>query len=222
MNAVLRRYSPFGDTKYSDSFHIQRPFSLLIIILFLCIVSYHTRRTAPAYRAKFRKRTSLPLQIHIMAGSFEILRYHILTTLGQATPDVFDLVACLLQSYTNLVLAKTLIRGEKTTRPSYQVAGFLRPIIGVVAFVSGSPDYHCASVKLVNAFIFTRMIIFVARALRLGKIHSQPTIYAYAVFLGGVLSVYESGLSGGVPAYIGLVAMLTALNQYVSEYLKNR
>ena len=136
--------------------------SFVTLTAFFIILLHHTRRSAPKYPSNFGKIKSSPLLFHVLASSFELLTYHCSSSTASRSSDLLDLFACLLQSATNLILAKMFIRGEESTGPSYQAAGLIRPIVGLVAFVSGSDEMHRASVKLLNAFIYTRIMIFVA------------------------------------------------------------
>ena len=76
---------------------------------------------------------------------------------------------------------------------------------------------HHASVKLVNSFVYTRLIIFFAAQLRLDKRFFWSTIYAGAVFYGAAIAVYESGLPGGVAVFVCLVRATQELNKWTSR-----
>ncbi|KAH6952403.1 hypothetical protein BKA56DRAFT_682171 [Ilyonectria sp. MPI-CAGE-AT-0026] len=128
-------------------------------------------------------------------------------------------VACFVQAFTTLRLSKTLLRGDISTRPSYQAPALMRPFVGLAAIVYQSAAIHRASVKLLHAFLYTRMIIFLAKRFGVGKIHSNATIYAHAVFLGAIIAIHDSGLPAGVPVYIGMVGAVMVLNRYVTDRL---
>jgi hypothetical protein len=189
--------------------------STAVLLSFCVILIYHTRWSAPKYQRIFHKQSSLPLVIHMAAGTFELLRYNYFLT---QTSDAFDLVACLLQASTNPILVKTLVRGNATTRPTYQVAGLMRPLLGLYAFFSASPTMHRASVKLVNSFVYTRLIIYFATQVRLNRRYWWSIIYADAVFYGAVIAVYESELPAGVAVFICMVKAVQELNKWTSEY----
>ncbi|RSL80276.1 hypothetical protein CDV31_017135 [Fusarium ambrosium] len=192
---------------------------LLICSMYLLIFAYHTRRSLPVYNAKFRKQSSLSLVLHILAGSFELIRYYTRALDGDVVPEVLDTAACFAQAFTTLRLSKTLLRGDITTRPSYQAPALMRPFVGLTALVYQSPSIHRASVKLLHAFLYTRMIIFLAKRFGVGKIQSNATIYAHAVFLGAIIAIHDSGLPAGVPVYIGMVGAVMVLNRYVADRL---
>lgn len=188
--------------------------SVATLLLFCVILIYHTRSSAPKYQRIFHKHSSSPLLIHMAAGTFEIVRYNYFHT---ETSDIFDLIACLLQSCTNLIMVKTLVRGNTTTRPTYQVAGLMRPPLGLCAFFSASPMMHRGSVKLVNSFVYTRIIIYVATKLRLDKRYWWSRIYADAVFYGAIIAVYESGIPAGVVVFVCMVKAVQQLNKWTSK-----
>ncbi|RTE68071.1 hypothetical protein BHE90_017552, partial [Fusarium euwallaceae] len=138
---------------------------------------------------------------------------------GDVVPEVVDTVACFAQAFTTLRLSKTLLRGDITTRPSYQAPALMRPFVGLTALVYQSPSIHRASVKLLHAFLYTQMIIFLAKRFGVGRIQSNATIYAHAVFLGAIIAIHDSGLPAGVPVYIGMVGAVMVLNRYVADRL---
>ena len=184
-------------------------------------IFYHTRRSVLSYRVKFRKSTPLPLAAHVLAGLFEVFRYYSLACRGPVLPDALDLAASLVQAGTGLALNKTLLRGDRhVTRASYQVVCLWRPVLSGLAFWLQAAALHRSSVKIINAFVYTRLIIFLAYRLRLNAMYKDSTLYAIGVFFGGLLGVNDSGLSGGVPAYILAVGIAILLNSSVSAKLE--
>lgn len=211
----------FNEFKHTmTSFGVEKMLYALPVVFAGLIIIHHTSWSYPRYVSTFRKRSSFPLILHIAAGSFELVRFHVTAAFHAPTPDAFDLVAALVQSATNLYLAKTLVRGNETTRPSYQAGGIMRPIVSTIAFFKGDAYLHRGSVKLVNSFIYTRMIIYLAQHMGLSKTFSQSTIYAFGVFLGAVIAVSESQLPLGVPIYIAFVGILTSWNRVAADQLK--
>jgi len=185
--------------------------------------SLHTRTTAPQYSKTFRKRSNLPLIIHIASGLSEVFRYqfrHVLAAGGPVVPNIVDLVLALAHSWSVALLTKTLLRGHRSlTRPSYLAGAVLRSIVSVIAFATSSPELHRGSVKIINGFIYTRAIIALACRFDLTRCYSA--MYAAGVFLAGVLSTYESGLPAAMPAYMALTPALAVLNRLVSAELAN-
>ncbi|KAM0363153.1 hypothetical protein ACHAPK_011163 [Fusarium culmorum] len=95
----------------------------------------------------------------------------------------------------------------------------LRPFLALFAVAHRSAFAHQACVKLLHAFLYTRLIIFVAKRVGLGSVQTHAKIYAQAVTLGAILSIISSGIPGGVPAYLVAVALVMVLNQRVSMNL---
>jgi hypothetical protein len=67
--------------------------------------------------------------------------------------------------------------------------------------------------------LYTRLLIFVAKRIGMGKIQTHSTIYAQAVTLGAILAIISSGLPAGVPIYIGAVSLVMVFNQRTSTNL---
>lgn len=140
---------------------------LLLGSVYLCIFGYHTRRSLRVYRVTSGKQTSLMLTLHILSASFELLRYYAQAVKGDVLPNAIDTIACFVHSATTLGLAKKLLRGDQTTRASYQAPALMRPFVALVALLSQSVFVHRASVKLLNGFLHARLVIFFfARGLR--------------------------------------------------------
>ena len=188
------------------------------LAMYLGVVLLHTRTTAPTYKRTFRKSSNIPLVTHIVSGLSEVFRYQVRRVLAggpPVTPDGIDLVLALAHSWSVMVMAKTLLRGHRSfTRPSYQAGAVLRTVASMMAFGMGSPEMHRGSVKIINGFIYTRAIIFIAYRLKLT--HCYSTLYAAAVFLAGLLATYESGLPAALPAYMAVTVGLLQFNRAVS------
>jgi hypothetical protein len=189
---------------------------LLICLGYVIIFAYHTRHSISAYYGHSRTKKSLALALHILAATFELTRYYFRAFRRTIQPDLFDTAACMIHSITSLRLARTLRRGDKTTRASYQAPAMLRPVLSLAAVVRQDAFAHEACVKLLHAFLYTRLLIFVAKRIGMGKIQSHSTIYAQAVTLGAILAIISSGLPAGVPIYIGAVGLVMVFNQRTS------
>jgi hypothetical protein len=189
---------------------------VLICLSYAIIFAYHTRHSISAYYAHSRAEKSLALTLHILAAAFELTRYYIRALNGTVQPDLLDTAACLIHSFTSLRLARTLRRGDKTTRASYQAPAMLRPLLSLAAVIRQDAFAHQACVKLLHAFLYTRLLIFVAKRIGMGMIQTHSTIYAQAVTLGAILAITSSGLPAGVPIYIGAVSLVMVFSQRTS------
>ncbi|GKU22965.1 unnamed protein product [Fusarium langsethiae] len=192
---------------------------LSICIVYVVIFSYHTRHSITAYYTHSNSEKFITLVLHILAATFELTRYYIAASNGTVLPDILDTTACLVHSLTSLRLARALRRGDNTTRASYQAPAILRPFLALFAVTHNSAFAHQACVKLLHAFLYTRLIIFVAKRVGLGNVQTHAKIYAQAVTLGAVLAIISSGIPGGVPTYLVAVAVVMVLNQRVSMNL---
>lgn len=193
-----------------------------IVLLHVAAFMRHTRTTMLGYNRKFHKSVSPILFLHIGAGLFEVSRYHtaaFLQPVENVKPDLFDLVACIVQATTSLSLAKTLLRGGRTTRPTYQSGAITRLALSLCAFARQNSGLHRQSVSLVHGFVYTRIAIFAANILGFDKLEAPSTIYAQGVFVGGLIAVSEGGMQGGIHIYVTGVALIMVLNRKVSAYL---
>ncbi|KAH7184119.1 hypothetical protein DER44DRAFT_682294 [Fusarium oxysporum] len=192
---------------------------LLISSVYVLIFVYHTRRSLPVYRASWHQERIFTLTLHILSGVIELARYYLRAIEGTVLPDIMDTILCLIHSLTTLRLARPLLRGNETTRAAYQAPAIIRPILAVMAIVRKDSSLHGAVVKLLHAFLYTRLLIFASKRIRLTKVQSQSTIYAQSVFLGAVLAIESSVLPGAVAVYIGAVGLVMVMNQSVSNHL---
>ncbi|KAI8648126.1 hypothetical protein NCS56_01544600 [Fusarium sp. Ph1] len=194
---------------------------LMICSVYLLIFAYHTRRSLPVYRFNSSRKRSMALALHILAGAFELTRYYARAVKGPVLPDIADTAACFAHSLTTLILARTLLRGDKTTRASYQAPALMRPLLALIAISYENAFIHEASVKLLHAFLYTRLIIFLAKRIGMNRVQSSATVYAHAVFLGAIVAIHYSGLPGGVPIYIGAVGIVMVFNNRMTAALSN-
>lgn len=157
--------------------------------------------------------------LHIASGITELAKYYLYSANHAALPDMVDIILCLVHSLTSLKLTRPLLRGNETTRAAYQAPAIIRPVLAVVAVARKDARMHGAVVKLLHAFLYTRLLIFASKRIRLSMVQSHATIYAQSVFLGAVLAIELSGLPGGVAVYIAGVGLVMVLNRSVSNHL---
>ncbi|VUC31370.1 unnamed protein product [Clonostachys rosea] len=207
---------------YESNLFSSRPFTrgiwaLIMGSAYLTIFFYHTKKSIPTYQITFRKRSIIPLFVHILAGLCEILHFHSQAIYGRKpAPHAIDTALCVLHTVTTLHLSKTLVRGDITTRPSYQAGGILRLSTGLAAYIMKSSALHYGAVRMLNAFLYTRLLIYLCKRTGLDTIQSKSSVYSQSVFLGAVIAIYESGVSGAVPLYILSVGLVVLLNHHVS------
>jgi len=207
---------------------------LYTIIIYFVAFNLHTQHTAPMYArtfAKEKKYISTALILHIFAGVAEVAFFHREQwVMGIARPDIITFLLCIMQSITNLILAKFLRRGYPViTRPSYQAGAILRPILSGLALIRRDPDMHRSSVKIINAFIYTRLIIWLLQYKTPRCIRPRwPGQYAIAVPLAAMISMINLA-NGGIDSfglfrvmfYQSLVVSLVVVSSYVTYQLEN-
>lgn len=190
-------------------------------LLYSSILSVHTRFSAPQYSKVFKKASSMPLVLHIASGIWEVSSYHVRALAGPVLPTRYDVFLCLLQSSTTLILAKPLRRGHtRMTRPCYQAGAILRPVITCIAYIEGSSDLHRSSVKILNGFVYTRILIWLLRRLQL--VPSYRDMYNIGVFGAALMAISESSVKYGPHVYIGMVMLVALFNQRVSASVETR
>jgi len=153
------------------------------------VIINYSRFTAPSYfswqlNTTVRRTNKSILYVHIIGSLFEIFRWHI-RALGQELPqaDVLDLALYFVQAFTNLALNKNMARGYPIMTstysslpdvrnlltydpgPAYQAGAFLRPAETFFAWYTGTALWHMRSVKIINAFAYTRLLIWTVRPL---------------------------------------------------------
>ncbi|KAJ2901987.1 hypothetical protein MKZ38_001128 [Zalerion maritima] len=193
------------------------------LAVYTFLIFSRSSKTTLRYSRNFHKPSSWPLAVHVLAGLFEIVRYHTKAVQGPVLADSLDILACLLQSGTNVYLAKFLLRGDKLlTRPAYQAGGLLRPFVSFLAYAYRSPSLHRSSVKIVDGFVYTRLVIWVSHRLGLHHSFSGPGVYSYGVFLGALLGISYSGLCHGVPIYLSAMAAILVVSRKVTLFFESQ
>ncbi|KAJ5357974.1 hypothetical protein N7541_005132 [Penicillium brevicompactum] len=199
----------------------------LFIAGIFSVILYHTRHQVPIYHRKFHKKR-IYLYIHIITGLSEAFKYRVKGVRqghSNTLPDIFDVLSCLIWSWTSFELVKTLRRGDpRTTRPPYQVAACLRPTIATISYLWGIPSLHKVSISSLDSFLWARLVIyFFSYAPYISSFRSS-TIYAISIPLASTLSVHESRVPGASFVFVLATAFVTKLNSWTtrqSESLRN-
>lgn len=169
----------------------------------------------------FKKSSCIPLLLHVISGSCEVAFYHLRLLAGPVTPTRLDVLLCLVQSLTNLILAKPLRRGRpRMTRPCYQAGAVIRPAITLAAYALGNPNLHRSSIKILNGFVYTRVLIWLVK--RLDLVQAYQDAYNLSVFGAALLAISESPINYGPHIYVCTVALVALLNQSISTRLESR
>lgn len=182
--------------------------------------TFHTRHALPIYLNTFAKPNRIPLLLHISAGFIEVFKYQILAMRGTVFPDTWDLILCLYHSLSSIYMTKTLRRGNIGTRPAYQVVALWRLCLSTAAWAKHDPHLHWASVRIINSFVYTRVIIYLAYKARFDRRFSGGDLYAAGVFFAGLISIWEIGLFCGLPLFLAHIAGQMWLIDYISVKFK--
>lgn len=187
---------------------------------YLVILLYHTRRQVRIYSTKFSKNKAC-LFIHIGTGITELTRYHISKARlanDNILPEVIDVLSCFIWSCTSLVLVKTLRRGDpRTTRPPYQTAALLRPLISTISYLLQLPNLHRVSISALDSFLYARLAIFFFAYTPYLHGYSSSTIYSLAIPLAAAFSIHESRVRGASLVFILAMAYVAKLNEWVTH-----
>ncbi|KAJ5490222.1 hypothetical protein N7453_011047 [Penicillium expansum] len=187
---------------------------------YLVILLYHTRRQVRIYSTKFSKNKAC-LFIHIGTGITELTRYHISKARlanDNILPEVIDVLSCFIWSCTSLVLVKTLRRGDpRTTRPPYQTAALLRPLISTISYLLQLPNLHRVSISALDSFLYARLAIFFFAYTPYLHGYSSSTIYSLAIPLAAAFSIHESRVCGASLVFILAMAYVAKLNEWVTH-----
>ncbi|PWY83566.1 hypothetical protein BO70DRAFT_290691 [Aspergillus heteromorphus CBS 117.55] len=193
---------------------------IINIIVLSTVVIYHTQKHAPVYHTKFHKST-LCLPIHITTGLMESFRYQIRAATSDQKdilPNELDVISSFIWSWTSFVLVKSLRRGHpSTTRPPYQTAAVLRPVISLASYVFEIPGFYKLSIRALDSFGYARLAIFLlTHTPYLEKVTSSD-IYALAIPVASLLSIHGSRVPGATLAFGVITAYVAKLNRWVTR-----
>lgn len=187
------------------------------VFAYATVFSLHTRHSLPMYLHTFAKPNRIPITLHFSAGLIEVFKYQTLVIRGPVYPSVWDLFLCLCHSLSSIQLNKTLRRGNITTRPTYQIVALWRLYLSTAAWTTQDAHLHWASVRMIDSFLYTRAIVFLAYVAHFDRRFSGGDLYGNGVFFAGLLSVWEIDLTCGLPLFLLLVAGQMWLIDFVSR-----
>ncbi|KAJ5305346.1 uncharacterized protein N7443_005006 [Penicillium atrosanguineum] len=199
---------------------------VLLIFGFIFIIIYNTRHEVPIYQRKFHKK-KIYLYVHIFTGLTEAILYRLRETFqgrSDLLPHATDVLSCFIWGWTSLELVKTLRRGDpRTTRPPYQAAAVLRPMISLISYLFSIPSLHRLSISALDSFFYARLAITFFSYTPYIRSYRGSTIYAISIPLAAALSIHESRVPGASLVFIFATAYIKGLNGWVthqSHYLR--
>ncbi|KAF4465033.1 hypothetical protein FALBO_8129 [Fusarium albosuccineum] len=175
--------------------------------------------------AKARKLGYPNLLVHTAVSVAEVVIYYAkLWHLGRdPEPTMLDLVLCIVQSWTSLRLTSQSHRPPKRnlelTRANFHCMAFQRVLACGLGLYLGSPAWHKANLKLLDAFFWSRIIIFYSKTYFAG-FQSFPNRYAAGMIGAHLLGMYAGDYPYGNAIYIGLMAVLLGFDGWAQHYDK--
>ncbi|KAK8853273.1 hypothetical protein IAR55_003977 [Kwoniella newhampshirensis] len=178
--------------------------TLLLYIIFGLI--YHSIN-----RKSYRRHWAI--SYHAAAGVGELGLYYLGFEMSMG-----GLSLCLIQSGTNLILSKRLMKGVPSlTRPAYQAGAILRPVMSLYAYNTRCPrDYH-DSIAPLHAFVYARLLLLVYSSISPSpsfedNINSKQ-VYNLAICASALVAVGQTtrGVSA-VTIYLMLVLVVGKLS----------
>ncbi|KAI1486312.1 hypothetical protein F5X96DRAFT_249114 [Biscogniauxia mediterranea] len=201
--------------------------ALWVAASFLYILGVHTfRDSVPIFARRFRFSRNALLLTHIALAIAEVSRYHIRAFFSPSsiiTPDALDLLVTVAHSLTCLVLARDRKVGDRAlTRPTHQSQALIRIALAALAAyahadaqVEAAAFYQRAAVRVMNAFLYPRLLIRVGGAL--AALPSYSAVYAASMFVSCLLCLHDAGVRFGPQAYVAVFVANVLLNRWVAE-----
>ncbi|KAI0596637.1 hypothetical protein F4775DRAFT_563756 [Biscogniauxia sp. FL1348] len=219
--------TPLSMAMPSVSLSPARVEALWVAASFFYILSLHTfRDSVPIFTRRFQFSRNMLLMTHITLAIAEVARYHIRafffssSTTAVVVPDALDLVVTVAHSLTCLVLARDRKVGDRAlTRPTHQSLALIRIALAVAAVANNdnaqaAAFYHRAAVRIMNAFLYPRLLIRLGGAL--AALPSYSAVYAASMFLSCLLCLHDAEVRFGPQAYLAVFVANVLLNRWVA------
>lgn len=197
---------------------------LWVILTYSPFLAKTAQFTSPKF-TRARVYPYIPIMLHILSGPLLVLRYHARFAAQRVwpRPELIDLVLFSVFSVSSFLLQAYRSKTPYSTpaiRTGFQVAILIQTVVFAASWVQGGDaTLFRAAVKFMNWFASFRML---ERAL--GKIDprlAQMKLYAQKFELTTILSacfaMWEAGIPGGVPIFLGLVAVFMIAERAVAE-----
>ncbi|KAH9898822.1 hypothetical protein F4778DRAFT_199069 [Xylariomycetidae sp. FL2044] len=164
------------------------------------------------------------LVAHVALSLIEVFRYHVRAVVRYprpVVPDLLDLLVSVAHAYTSLSMVRDRQRGDRVfSRPSQQSLAIIKTGYAVAAWASRPRNpataafYHLGVVRIMNAFVYPRVIIKLAGSL--GVLPHYSAVYAASMFLSCLLSLHDAQIRGGPQLFIAIFVLNLIVNRWVA------
>lgn len=188
----------------------------------------HTNGAIRRSLKALHKPLNVTVLVHVATGMFEVLRYYIRRFTqsdgAEVRPDILDLTSMVIQSLTAYRLARdrAFVGDKSIIRPVYHTQATCRVLLTISSFVLNKPWMHRGSVMIVVGNIYPRLIIWVARRLRMGALERYNDIYTMAMFVGALPTMYDTGVPMGPQVFLAAFVAFVLLERWVAQKLVHR
>lgn len=209
--------------------HARFPWSMIDIVwtaaIFLYFLPYICHQSmSDGYIKAYRARRSIFL-LHITTSLTEVILYYFKLWHTGTPPvaTVSDLMLCTIQGLSSFYLAERTHRSSKYrsryTHATFHCMAVQRALATGLSIYYQSTTWNRASIKLLNSFIWARLIIHhVGKVLPM--IETSQQRYTVGILGCHIIGLLEGGYPNGVPLYIGLMTLLLALDYRAQSYDK--
>lgn len=158
---------------------------------------------------------------HVASGFAEVLAYYIpLYRFGTAPPpDRLFLATCVCHSLSSIVLNASTWRVKTgqhdLVRATFNVMILQRLLAGGIAYYTGSLVWHNASIKLLNSYIWARIIV-VYLSNYIAGFPNYGSRYTVGIVGAEVMGLWEGDYPHGMIMYFVLGSAFLWLDKYYS------
>lgn len=183
-------------------------------------MAYTSRRTSQA-----RKYPYIILLVHILIGPMLVLRYHAryAATRTWPEPDLSDLVLFTVFNLTSFILEASRSSQQYNTpagRTGFQAVIFIQTVVFGTSWLQGKdPALFRASIKLINWFASFRVLSQWAEWISPELKKDYSLKWSTTVVVSATFAMWEAGVPGGVPFFLGLTALFMVSERAVAEVI---
>ncbi|KAK2001545.1 hypothetical protein LX36DRAFT_653286 [Colletotrichum falcatum] len=201
-----------------------------VLLEMVWISGTYLRYLVPSWRkisspksAKYLRFPYVPLAVHVVVGTAEVLRYYCqLAMTGEwPKPNAVDLGLCLAMAATSLRLAANVKNGKvAVVRTTFQAMAAQRVVASTLGYVRDDARWHRASIKLLNNLVWTRLIGDHTRYLQ--GFQTYGDAFTGAVVVSHPLALWEGDYPAGIPLFVAIVLALLAVDKWASRKLDGK